>query len=157
MVGRTEGTITSWYAIIDFLAISNKNCTFADENAEGRRRTLGPYFIIFTMAYLFLAFAIILETAGTVCMKLSDGFTKPLPVVGTCLAYIACFYFLSLSLKTIPLGIAYAVWAGLGIVLGNIISVVFFGQKFDFVAGIGVALIVAGVVVLNLFSAASAH
>lgn len=157
MVGRTEGTITSWYAIIDFLAISNKNCTFADENAEGRRRTLGSYFIIFTMAYLFLALAIILETAGTVFMKLSDGFTKPLPVVGTCLAYIACFYFLSLSLKTIPLGIAYAVWAGLGIVLGNIISVVFFGQKFDFVAGIGVALIVAGVVVLNLFSAASAH
>ena len=90
-------------------------------------------------------------------MKLSDGFTKPLPVVGNYLAYIACFYFLSLSLKTIPLGIAYAVWGGVGIVLGNIISVVFFGQKFDFVAGIGVALIVAGVVVLNLFSAASAH
>lgn len=81
------------------------------------------------MAYLFLALAIILETAGTVCMKLSDGFTKPLPVVGTCLAYIACFYFLSLSLKTIPLGIAYAVWAGLGIVLGNIISVVFSGKN----------------------------
>ena len=91
------------------------------------------------------------------CIKLSDGFTKPLPAVGTCLAYIACFYFLSLSLKTIPLGIAYAVWGGVGIVLVNIISVVFFGQKFDFVAGIGVALIVAGVVVLNLFSAASAH
>ena len=157
MVERTEGTITSWYAIIDFLAISNKNCTFADENAEGRRRTLSSYFIFFIMAYLFLALAVILETAGTVCMKLSDGFTKPLPVVGNCLAYIACFYILSLSLKTIPLGIAYAVWAGLGIVLGNIISVVFFGQKFDFVAGIGVALIVAGVVVLNLFSAASAH
>lgn len=109
------------------------------------------------MAYLFLTLAIILETAGTVCIKLSDGFTKPLPVVGTCLAYIACFYFFSLSLKTIPLGISYAVWAGLGIVLGNIISVVFFGQKFDFAAGIGVTLIVAGVVVLNLFSAASAH
>lgn len=143
--------------LIDFSAISNKNCTFADENADGWRRTLGPYFIIFTMAYLFLTLAIILETAGTVCIKLSDGFTKPLPVVGTCLAYIACFYFLSLSLKTIPLGISYAVWAGLGIVLGNIISVVFFGQKFDFAAGIGVTLIVAGVVVLNLFSAASAH
>lgn len=90
-------------------------------------------------------------------MKLSDGFTKPLPVVGTCLTYIACFYFLSLSLKTIPLGIAYAVWAGLGIVLGNIIGVAFFKQQFDFAAGLGVALIVAGVVVLNLFSTASAH
>ena len=66
------------------------------------------------MAYLFLALAIILEVCGTICMKLSDGFSKPLPVVGTCLTYIACFYFLSLSLKTIPLGIVYAVWAGLG-------------------------------------------
>lgn len=109
------------------------------------------------MAYLFLTLAIILETAGTVCMKLSDGFTRPLPVVGTCLTYIACFYFLSLSLKTIPLGIAYAVWAGLGIILGNIIAVAFFKQQFDLAAGIGVTLIVAGVVVLNLFSAASAH
>ena len=109
------------------------------------------------MAYLFLSLAIILETVGTVCMKLSDGFTKPVPVVGTCLTYIACFYFLSLSLKTSPLGIAYAVWAGLGIVLGNIIAVVFFKQQFDFAAGIGVTLIVSGVVVLNLFSAASAH
>ena len=109
------------------------------------------------MAYLFLTLAIILETAGTVCMKLSDGFTRPLPVVGTCLTYIACFYFLSLSLKTIPLGIAYAVWAGLGIVLGNIIAVAFFKQQFDLAAGIGVTLIVAGVVVLTLFSAASAH
>ncbi len=90
-------------------------------------------------------------------MKLSDGFTRPLPVVGTCLTYIACFYFLSLSLKTIPLGIAYAVWAGLGIILGNIIAVAFFKQQFDLAAGIGVTLIVAGVVVLNLFSAASAH
>lgn len=90
-------------------------------------------------------------------MKLSDGFTRPLPVVGTCLTYIACYYFLSLSLKTIPLGIAYAVWAGLGIVLGNIIAVAFFKQQFDLAAGIGVTLIVAGVVVLNLFSAASAH
>ena len=90
-------------------------------------------------------------------MKLSDGFTKPLPVVGTCITYIACFYFLSLSLKTIPLGVAYAVWAGLGIVLGNTISVVFFKQQFDFAAGIGITLIVAGVVVLNLFSSASAH
>ena len=67
------------------------------------------------MAYLFLALSIILEVCGTICMKLSDGFSKPLPVVGTCLTYIACFYFLSLSLKTIPLGIVYAVWAGLGL------------------------------------------
>ena len=109
------------------------------------------------MAYLFLTLAILLETAGTVCMKLSEGFTRPLLVVGTCVTYIVCFYFLSLSLKTIPLGVAYALWAALGIVLGNIIAVVFFKQHFDFAAGIGIALIVAGVVVLNLFSSASAH
>lgn len=109
------------------------------------------------MAYLFLALAIILETAGTVFMKLSDGFTKPLHVIGTCITYIACFYFLSLSLKTIPLGIAYAVWAGLGVVLGNIIAVVFFKQQFDLAAGIGITLIVMGVVTINLFSVASAH
>lgn len=109
------------------------------------------------MAYLFLALAIILEVCGTICMKLSDGFSKPLPVVGTCLTYIACFYFLSLSLKTIPLGIAYAAWAGLGLVLSNVIAVVFFKQHFDLATGIGIALILAGVIVLNLFSSASAH
>ena len=106
------------------------------------------------MAYLFLALAIILEVCGTICMKLSDGFSKPLPVVGTCLTYIACFYFLSLSLKTFPLGIVYA---GLGLVLNNVIAVVFFKQHFDLAAGIGIALILAGVIVLNFFSSASAH
>lgn len=90
-------------------------------------------------------------------MQLSDGFTKPLPAIGTCVTYIACFYFLSLSLKTIPLGVAYAVWAALGIVLGNIIAVMYFKQHFDLAAGIGIFLIVAGVVIINLFSSASAH
>jgi len=73
------------------------------------------------------------------------------------LTYIACFYFLSLSLKTFPLGIVYAVWAGLGLVLNNVIAVVFFKQHFDLAAGIGIALILAGVIVLNFFSSASAH
>ena len=109
------------------------------------------------MAYIFLTLAIVLETAGTVCMKLSDGFTKPLPVVGTCITYIAYFYFLSLSLKTIPLGITYAVWTGLGIVLGNIVSVLFFKQQFDIASAVGIILIIAGVVVLNMFSGVSAH
>lgn len=109
------------------------------------------------MAYLFLALAIILETAGTVFMKLSDGFSKPLYAVGTGVAYVVCFYFLSLSLKSIPLGVAYAVWAGLGLVLSNIIAVMFFKQHFDLAAGIGIGLIVIGVVIINVFSSASAH
>lgn len=127
------------------------------ETQMGDSVTVHPNYYFFIMAYLFLALAIILETTGTVFMKLSDGFTKPLHVIGTCIAYIACFYFLSLSLKTIPLGVAYAVWAGLGIVLGNIIAVAFFKQQFDLAAGIGVGLIVTGVFVLNLFSNVSAH
>lgn len=109
------------------------------------------------MSYLFLTLAIVLETVGTVCMKLSDGFTKPFPVIMTCVTYLACFYFLSLSLKTIPLGMAYALWAALGIVLSNIIAVVVFKQHFDLAAGIGMALIVAGVVVLHLFSETATH
>lgn len=121
--------------------------------------TLRPYLKVSSplMSYLFLALAIILETAGTVFMKLSDGFTKPLYAIATSVAYIACFYFLSLSLKTIPLGLAYALWAALGIVLSNIIAVVFFKQQFDLASGIGIALIVAGVLVINLFSNSSAH
>ncbi len=109
------------------------------------------------MAYIFLTLAIILEVAGTVCLKLSDGFTKLLPVVGTCITYVACFYFLSLSLKTLHLGITYSVWAGLGIVLGNIVSVFFFKQQFDIASAVGIILIIAGVVVLNMFSGVSAH
>lgn len=109
------------------------------------------------MAYLFLALAIALETAGTIFMKLSDGFSKLWAAGATVVAYALCFYFLSLSLKVIPLGTAYAIWAGLGIILSNVVGVVLFRQSFDLAAGIGVSLIVAGVVVINLFSSASAH
>ena len=80
------------------------------------------------MQYLFLALAIILEVCGSTLMKLSDGFSRLLPTAGT---IIACFYFLSLALKSIHLGIAYAIWAALGLVLTNILSVIFFQQPFD--------------------------
>lgn len=109
------------------------------------------------MHYLFLALAIILEAGASTCLKLSEGFTKPLYVVGTAVLFIACFYFLSLSLRVIPLGVAYAIWAAVGLILTNIISVVFFKQSFDLAAGIGLALIVAGVVIINGFSSASGH
>ena len=106
------------------------------------------------MAYLFLMLSIVLETIGTVCIKVSDGFTKLWLVLGTCVSYMACFYFLSLSLKTIPLGIVYSTWAGLGLVLANAISIICFKQHFDLMTIFGVTLILVGVVVLNFFSSA---
>lgn len=104
------------------------------------------------MQYLFLALAIILEVIGSSFMKASQGFSKWLPSTIVIVAYIACFYFLSLALKSIPLGIAYAIWGGLGIVLTAIISVVIFKQRLDVPAMIGIILIVSGVVVMNFFS-----
>ena len=73
------------------------------------------------------------------------------------IAYVTCFYFLSLTLKTIPLGIAYAIWGGLGIVLTAIISVVIFKQNLDLPAILGIALIVSGVFIMNFFSKTNAH
>jgi small multidrug resistance pump len=104
------------------------------------------------MKYLFLALAIILEVIGSSFMKASDGFTKWLPSTIVVVAYISCFYFLSLALKTIPLGVAYAIWAGLGIVLTASVSVIVFKQKLDLPAIIGIIFIVVGVVIMNFFS-----
>lgn len=104
------------------------------------------------MKYLFLALAIALEVTGSSFLKASEQFTKWLPSLITVIAFLGCFYFLSLALKSIPLGTAYAIWAGLGIVLTTLISVVVFKQKIDFPAIAGIALIVAGVVVMNVFS-----
>ncbi len=104
------------------------------------------------MKYLFLALAIVLEVTGSSFLKASEQFTKWLPSLITVIAFLGCFYFLSLALKSIPLGTAYAIWAGLGIVLTTLISVVVFKQKIDFPAIAGITLIVAGVVVMNVFS-----
>lgn len=109
------------------------------------------------MKYLFLGLAIGLEVLGSSFMKASDGFTKTIPTVITIVAYIACFFFLSQALKTIPLGIAYAIWGGLGIVLTAVISVVVFKQSLDIPAVIGIILIVAGVIVMNFFSKSATY
>ena len=90
-------------------------------------------------------------------MKLSNGFTKPLPSVATVLGYCVTFYFLSLTLRTMPTGIAYAIWAGVGVVLIAGIAWLFQGQKLDAPAILGITLIVAGVLVINLFSRARGH
>ncbi len=109
------------------------------------------------MRYLFLSLAIAFEVVGSSFMKASNGFSKWLPSSIVIIAYVTCFYFLSLALKTIPLGIAYAIWGGLGIVLTALISIVIFKQKLDIPAIIGIVLIVAGVVVMNFFSKTTTH
>lgn len=109
------------------------------------------------MHYLFLTIAITAEVIGTSFMKLSEGFSRPLPSLVTIVAYAIAFYCLSLTLRTIPTGIAYAIWSGVGIVLIAAIAWAFQGQKLDLPAMLGVALIIAGVLVMNLFSKAVAH
>jgi small multidrug resistance pump len=109
------------------------------------------------MQYLFLAIAIAAEVTGTSFMKLSNGFTKPGPSLVTIGGYAIAFYFLSLTLRTMPTGIAYAIWSGVGIVLIAAIAWIFQGQKLDTAALIGMGLILAGVAVLNLFSNSTAH
>ena len=109
------------------------------------------------MAYLYLAIAIVAEVIGTSCMKASSGFTRPGPAAVTIIAYAVTFYALSLTLRTIPTGIAYAIWSGVGIVLIATVAWFFQGQKLDAAAMIGMALIVAGVAVMNLFSRAAPH
>ena len=104
-----------------------------------------------------LLIAIVAEVIATSALKASDGFSKLLPSVITALGYGVAFYCLSLTLKHIPVGVAYAVWSGLGVVLITAVSWVRFGQKLDAPALIGMGLIVAGVVVMNVFSKSVSH
>lgn len=109
------------------------------------------------MTYLYLAVAILSEVVATSFLKVSDGFTRPVPSAITVAGYAISFYFLSLALRDIPTGIAYAIWSGVGIVLITTIAWVFQGQKLDAAALGGLGLIVAGVAVINVFSKATAH
>lgn len=107
--------------------------------------------------WLFLLLAIVCEVIATSNLKLSDGFTKIVPTIIVIVGYLAAFYFLSLTLKTIPVGIAYAVWSGLGIVAVSVIAWVFFDQKPDLWAVIGMSFIIFGVIILNTLSKTAAH
>lgn len=109
------------------------------------------------MNYVFLAAAIISEVIGTTFMKESEGFTKLVPAIISAAAYGIAFFCLSQTLKTIPTGIAYAIWSGAGIVLIASVAAVFQGQKLDAPAMIGMGLIICGVVVMNVFSKATGH
>jgi len=104
------------------------------------------------MSYLYLAIAIVAEVIGTSALKAAEGFTRPLPSLVVAVGYGAAFYFLSLALKVIPVGIAYAIWSGVGVALITLIGWVVFKQRLDAPALVGLALIVAGVVVIQFFS-----
>jgi small multidrug resistance pump len=107
--------------------------------------------------YAMLLVAIVLEVIGTTALQMSQQFTRLGPSVVLVLCYVAAFYFLSLTLRVIPVGIAYAIWSALGIVLISAVGLVFFRQKLDLAAIFGLALIIAGVLVVNLFSKSVSH
>lgn len=102
--------------------------------------------------WILLAFAIVIEVTGTNCIKASEGFTKPIPTVIAIIAFVCSLYLLSIISKILPIGIVYAVWSGIGIVLTSIIAYFIFGQKLTLTDFIGIGLILAGVLVINLFS-----
>ncbi|EFF5984191.1 QacE family quaternary ammonium compound efflux SMR transporter [Atlantibacter hermannii] len=107
--------------------------------------------------WIILLIAVIGEVVATTSLKLSEGFTKLVPSVVVVVGYAIAFYCLSITLKSIPLGIAYAVWSGLGIVTVSILGWLVFGQKLDIWALLGMFLIICGVLILNLLSKTAAH
>ena len=107
--------------------------------------------------FLALGAAILLEVIGTSALQASQQFSRPLPTFVMAASYLGAFYFLSLALRAIPVGIAYAIWSGLGIVLISLIGLVVFRQKLDLPAIGGLGLIIAGVVVVNVFSKSMHH
>ena len=102
--------------------------------------------------WLILAAAIVSEVIATSCLKAAEGFTRVWPSVIVVVGYIVAFYLLSLTLRTSPVGVAYAIWSGVGVVLIALSGWLFLGQTLDLPAIIGLTLIVAGVVVINVFS-----
>ncbi|MFN3524564.1 MAG: SMR family transporter [Paracoccus sp. (in: a-proteobacteria)] len=110
-----------------------------------------------TSPYVPLAVAIALEVVGTSLLQRSEQFSRLWPTLGMAACYLVSFYLLSLSLRVLPLGIAYAIWSAVGIVLVAMIGLVAFGQRLDLPAVIGLGLIVAGVVVVNVFSKSVGH
>lgn len=110
-----------------------------------------------SMGYWFLALAISAEVIGTLALKASQEFSRPIASTICVVGYLTAFYFLSLVLKTVPVGVAYAVWAGMGIVLIAGISAVMYKEIPDTAAIIGMAFIIVGVVIMNVFSKTAAH
>ena len=102
--------------------------------------------------WVYLGLAIVSEVLATASLKSTEGFTRLVPSIVVLVGYSAAFYFLSLTLDTIPIGVAYAVWSGVGVATITLVSFVLYDQKIDAAGLVGIGLIVAGVVVLRLFS-----
>jgi small multidrug resistance pump len=113
--------------------------------------------VTLALPYFYLGLSIVFEVVGTSALKESNSFTRLVPSLITIAAYVASFFFFSLTLRTIPVGISYAVWAGLGIVLIALVGWLWFKQPLDGPALIGLSLIVGGVVVVNAFSETLPH
>lgn len=107
--------------------------------------------------YLFLAAAIVCETIGTSFLKKTEQFSKPIPTFIFIVAMALSFYLLSFALRGIPVGVAYAIWSAVGIVLISIVGYFVYGETLDLPAIIGIGCIVVGVLIINLFSKSSAH
>ncbi|TDR35661.1 MULTISPECIES: DMT family transporter [Pseudomonadota] len=109
------------------------------------------------LTYLYLFVAIIFEVVATTALKQADGFTRLAPSLVTVVGYALAFYFLALTLRTMPVGIVYAIWSGAGIILITAIGWILFRQALDLPALVGMGLILAGVLVINLFSRSVVH
>lgn len=109
------------------------------------------------MAYILLALAIVSEVTGSTFLVKSEGFKQLVPSILVVVFYVISFYLLSQVIKTIPLGVAYAIWGGVGIVLTALIGFLIFRQSLDLAALIGIALIIGGVIVMNIFSKTVGH
>jgi small multidrug resistance pump len=109
------------------------------------------------IAYLYLGVAIIAEVIATTALRASDGFTQLWPSVISIAGYVVAFYFLALTLRTMPVGVAYAIWSGVGIVLISLAGWLLYKQLLDLPAVLGMGLIMAGVIVINLFSKSTVH
>jgi small multidrug resistance pump len=109
------------------------------------------------MVYLLLCLAILAEVVATTALKASDSFTKLGPTIVLVIGYAVAFYLLSVVMRSMPTGVTYAIWAGLGIVLISVFGYFFANEKLDAAACIGISLIITGVVVINVFSKTVSH
>jgi small multidrug resistance pump len=108
------------------------------------------------MPYFYLMVAIVAEVIATTSLKSSNGFTHPAATALAAAGYVVAFYFLSLTLRDVPTGVAYAIWSGIGIILITLVAWVAHGQRLDLPAIAGMIMIIAGVITMNLFSGSSA-
>lgn len=106
--------------------------------------------------FLILFFAIFSEVIGTVALKLSNGFTKPVPSIVVVIGYGASFYLLSLALKAMPIGVAYAIWSGVGLILTVIAGMIVWREALDWARVVGIVLILIGIIFINVISKSSA-